>query len=627
MSSVLSRIESPADLKLLSFQELEILASEVRSFLIKNISRTGGHLASNLGVVELTIALHYHLNSPRDKIIWDVGHQAYTHKILTGRKDHFSELRQKDGMSGYLKRKESIHDIIEAGHTSTSISSALGLALARDLDEREERIYAIIGDGALTGGMAFEAMNHAGHLQRDITVILNENEMSISTNTGALSRYLNRIRTDPALSKLEDDLEFLMNRVPRIGPTFNKSLERIKNALKYTFISGVLFEEMGFTYIGPIDGHKLTELRDSFKRADQIEGPVLIHVNTCKGRGYKPAEKKPDKYHGVGRFDPETGDPEGSSPPAKEYSQVFGETMVALGENMQDLVGITAAMPGGTGLCEFGERFPDRTFDTGIAEQHAVSLAAGLARGGKNPVFAVYSTFLQRAFDQIEHDLCLQNLPVTLAVDRAGIVGRDGETHQGVFDLSYLRILPNMMVMAPKDENELQHMLFTAIKHSGPSAVRYPRGTGHGVEMDSELKKLTPGKAEYLREGEDVLIIAAGSEVYPALEAANIMANRDNISVGVINARFVKPLDCRLFLDCIPNYDLVVTAEDHVLKGGFGSAVLEMINESKLTEVRLERIGIPDEFVPQGSMEEMYAEYGLDADGIRNTILKNRIDR
>lgn len=624
MNDLLNEINGPADLKNLSQDKLKKLSREIRDFLIKNLSETGGHLASNLGVVELTVALHYHLNSPRDKIVWDVGHQSYTHKILTGRKNKFSTLRKYNGLSGYLKRKESIHDIIEAGHTSTSISSALGLALARDLENKKDRIYGIIGDGALTGGMAFEALNHAGHLKTNLNIILNDNEMSISANTGALSQYLSSIRTDPAVSRVREDIEFLLNRIPRIGKTVSKTVDRVKNALKYTIIAGVLFEEMGFTYLGPIDGHNIETLIDNFQKADRIDGPVLIHVNTCKGKGYKPAEDNPSKYHGVGPFDIKSG----NGTPQKSdltYSQVFGQTMIKMGKSNQKLTGITAAMPKGTCLDLFAEQFPDRFFDVGIAEQHAVTLAAGLARGGQKPVVAVYSTFLQRAFDQIIQDVCMQKLPVTFAIDRAGIVGKDGETHQGVFDISYLRMMPNITIMAPKDKNELQHMLYTAVNHEGPISVRYPRGRGYQTELDKDLKEIPIGKAELLKEGKDVLMIAVGSRVMPVFEAAEILAKR-GISTGVINARFIKPLDQKLLLTEIKKYKYIITVEEQVLTGGFGSAVLELINEHNLNIDYFERLGLPDEFIPHGSTEKIRKIYGIDTEGIVKKVqqlLKN----
>ena len=634
MSTILDNIQGPADLKTLDEKELKQLAAEIREFLLENISKTGGHLAPNLGVVELTLALHSHLNSPRDKIVWDVGHQAYTHKILTGRKEQFSQLRCQDGLSGYLKRNESIHDIIEAGHTSTSISSALGLALARDQAGSKERIYAVIGDGALTGGMAFEALNHAGHLQTDLKVVLNDNEMSISPNTGALSRYLDRIRTDPTVGRLQEDVEFLLNKIPRIGPAVNKSVDRLREALTYALISGVLFEEMGFTYIGPLDGHDIEELTSGFERADRIEGPVFIHVRTCKGKGYPPAEKHPDRFHGVGPFHRETGQPKKGTD-SLTYSQVFGKTMLEIGHHREDVAGVTAAMPRGTCLQDFADEFPERSYDTGIAEQHAVTLAAGLARGGLQPVFVVYSTFLQRAFDQILHDVCMQGLPVTLAIDRAGIVGRDGETHQGVFDFSYLRMMPGMMIMAPRNGQELRRMLWTAVNHEGPAAVRYPRARIPEEMKRAELEAifqqedeidallLKPGKAEYLRQGEDVLLLAAGSMVSPCLQAAELLGKKD-ISAGVVDARFIKPLDEQLLTEIIPEYDWVFTVEEQVLPGGFGSAVLEFINascEPDLAEVNISRLGLPDEFILQGDRQSVLQKYGLDSTGIVDSVV------
>ena len=613
-NNVLENINSPDDLNSLSIDKLNQLAGEIREYIIETLSNTGGHLASNLGVVELSLALHRHLNSPKDKIIWDVGHQSYTHKIITGRREAFSTIRQYDGLSGYPKANESIHDIIETGHSATSISSALGLALARDLKGRNDRIYSVIGDGALTGGMAFEALNHAGHLGVNFNVILNDNEMSISPNVGALSHYLSNIRTDPTVNRLKEDVEFLINKIPKIGSTVSKTIERVKNGLKYLFISGVLFEEMGFTYIGPLDGHNMEELQANFHKADQIEGPVILHVNTKKGKGYKPAENQPSQYHGVSPFKIECG----TAKKQKEhptYSQIFGETMVQIGELDEEVVGITAAMPKGTGINIFAESFPDRTFDVGIAEQHAMTLGAGLARGGRKPVVALYSTFLQRAYDQVIHDLCIQDIPVTIAIDRAGIVGNDGETHQGVFDYSFLRPIPNMTVMAPKDENELKHMLYTAVNHPHPTAVRYPRGEGLGVELDDQLNELPIGKAELLTEGEDLLIIAVGSRVSHAQKAAEVL-NKQGISTGVINARFVKPLDRDLFIEKISKYKNVITVEEQALMGGFGSAVLELINQENLTDINLKRLGIADEFVLHGSADKMRSLYNLNKEGI-----------
>ena len=620
MSKILDNINNPGDLNTLNNNELNKLASEIREFIIYNLSKNGGHLAPNLGVVELTLALHQYLNSPKDKIIWDVGHQSYTHKIITGRKDEFSTIRQKDGLSGYPKSKESIHDIIETGHTATSISSALGLSLARDLKGRNDRIYAVIGDGALTGGMAFEALNHAGHLGVDFNVVLNDNEMSIASNVGALSHYLSNVRSDPKLKKLKEDLEFLLNKIPKIGNRVSNTVERVKNGLKYSIIPGILFEEMGFTYIGPVDGHNISRLKESMQKADQVKGPSIIHVNTIKGKGYKPAEKNPADYHGVGSFDIETGESK-STKDNLTYSQVFGKTMVKIGKKDEDIVGITAAMPKGTGLEIFEKEFPNRSFDVGIAEQHAVTLSAGLAKGGKKPVVPLYSTFLQRAYDQVIHDLCIQNLPVSIAIDRAGIVGNDGETHQGVFDYSYLRVIPNMTVMAPKDENELQHMLYTSVNHLSPTSVRYPRGEGVGVELDQSLNNIEIGKGEVLKEGKDLLLLAVGSMVKPAEDAAKIL-EKEGISVSVINARFIKPLDEELITEYIKKNKNVITLEEQALMGGFGSAVLELLNEKDIKNYDLKRIGIPDNFVLHGDQNKMRSEYKLDQKGIVETSLE-----
>ncbi|MFW6035270.1 MAG: 1-deoxy-D-xylulose-5-phosphate synthase [Halothermotrichaceae bacterium] len=619
MYNYLDKVDSPGDLKSMSMDELNKLSNEIRKFIISTVADTGGHLASNLGVVELTLALHYHLNSPKDKIIWDVGHQCYTHKILTGRKDKFHTIRQYKGLSGYPKSSESIHDIIETGHSSTSISSALGLALARDLKNRNDRVYSIIGDGALTAGMAFEALNHAGHLGTNMSVILNDNNMSISPNVGALSHYLSNIRIDPRVHKLKEDIEFIINRIPRIGNAASNAVERIKDGFKYILLSGILFEEIGFTYIGPLDGHNISELVSNFKNADRIEGPVLIHVNTRKGKGYRPAENQPSKYHGVSPFKINNGESkkERQNP---TYSQIFGKTMVKIGKKNQDLIGITAAMPEGTGLSIFRDEYPERFFDVGIAEQHAVTLATGLAKGGKTPVVALYSSFLQRAYDQLIHDTCIQNLPVVFAVDRGGIVGSDGETHQGVFDLSFLRVVPNMTVMAPKDENELQHMLYTAIECQSPTAVRYSRGEVIGKKMDDVLKIIPLGKAEILKDGRDLLILAVGSRVYSSLKAAELL-QKQGIDACVINSRFIKPLDKELIIKKVKECNNVITAEEQVMAGGFGSAVLELLNDNNIKEYNLKRVGLPDEFIPHGNQEQIRSLYKLDETGITQAAL------
>lgn len=625
MENILDSIESPGDLKSLKIDDLNILAKELRRFIIATVSDTGGHLASNLGVIELTLALHYYLNSPKDKIIWDVGHQSYPHKILTGRRDKFHTIRQYKGLSGYPKCKESIHDIIETGHSSTSISAALGLALARDLKKRNDRIYAVIGDGALTAGMAFEALNHAGHIGTDITVVLNDNGMSISQNVGAISHYLSNIRTDPRIHKMKEDLEFIISKIPRIGSTVSKSVERIKDGFKYIFLSGILFEEMGFTYIGPLDGHNISELINNFKKADLIEGPVLIHVNTKKGKGYRPAEKQPSKFHGVSPFVIDNGESK-KEKKKPSYSKVFGEALLKIAENDQDVLGITAAMPEGTGLNILRDKYPDRFFDVGIAEQHAVTLASGLAKGGKKPVVALYSSFLQRAYDQVIHDVCIQNLPVTIAIDRSGIVGSDGETHQGTFDLSFLRIIPNIVVMAPRDENQLQHMLYTALNSGKPAAIRYPRGEVEGIVMDDKLKEIPIGKAELLREGEDLLIIAIGSTVYPSLKAAGLL-EKQGIKIGVLDGRFIKPLDEQLIIAKMKKYKRIITVEEQVLTGGFGSAVLELANQNGLYDLQIQRLGLPDVFIEHGPQSKMRNIYKIDSHGIAEKVVQFVTDK
>ncbi|MGM0445335.1 MAG: 1-deoxy-D-xylulose-5-phosphate synthase [Bacillota bacterium] len=618
MSNLLDKVSKPEDLKGFSNEELVELSDEIREFLIETISKTGGHLASNLGVVELTVALHYHLNSPIDKIVWDVGHQSYTHKILTGRKDKMSTIRQKDGLSGYLKRNESEHDIIEAGHTSTSISSALGLALAGKKLKKDERIYSVIGDGALTAGMAFEALNNVGHLKENVNVILNDNNMSISPNVGAISNYLTKVRTDPVLSKLKEDIEFIIEKIPKIGGGVSKSVDRIKKGLKYVFITGILFEEMGFTYLGPIDGHNIEDLIQNFKKADQIDGPVLLHINTKKGKGYDHAEEKPSQYHGVSPFDISNGQSK-SCKTYKTYSQVFGHTAVKVREKLgSKVVGITAAMASGTGLDIFEDMYPDEFYDVGIAEQHAVTLSAGMARGGLLPMVAIYSTFMQRALDQVIEDVALQNLPVSLFLDRAGLVGDDGETHHGVFDYSYMRMIPNMVVMAPRDENILQHMVWTSINHPGPTSVRYPRGEGYGVCLDDKLEKLEIGTAESLTEKGDILILAVGSMVYPAVKAAENLKTM-GIDAEVIDARFIKPLDEKMLKNKFLEYNKVITVEENVLEGGFGSAVLEFIERENIKSITVKRMGLPDEFITHGTMGELRAMYDLNPDGIAKT--------
>jgi len=614
----LDNVENVQDIKKLSNKELEKLAEEIRQFIIKNVSCTGGHLAPSLGVVELTLALHQVFDSPKDKIIWDVGHQSYCHKIITGRKAKFHTLRQYQGLSGFPKTFESEHDCFNTGHSSTSISAAVGMAKARDLKGEKYEVIAVIGDGALTGGMAFEALNHAGDLKTDLIVVLNDNEMSIAANVGAMSGYLSRIRTDPRYGKSKDEIEQLFNKIPKVGPRVLKTLERVKDSFKYLVVPGMLFEEMGFTYLGPIDGHNIPGMKAVFKSAKQLKGPVLVHVVTSKGKGYLPAEKNPDTFHGVGPFDPETGKViKKEGPPT--YTKVFGDTLVHLAETHEQIVAITAAMPTGTGLIKFAERFPRRFFDVGIAEQHAVTFAAGLASQGFHPVVAIYSTFLQRAYDQVLHDVAMQNLPVTFALDRAGLVGEDGETHHGVFDISYLRHIPNLVVMAPKDENELRGMLAWAVEYPGPSALRYPRGAGIGVNLTEDYPEISKGRGEVILNGKDLTIVALGPLVYTALKAARHLKQR-GINAAVINPRFVKPMDSSLLVKYAGKTRRVVTIEENVLAGGFGSACLEILNKL-CPSAEVEMIGLPDVFIGHGSGDILKEEYGIFAPEIVKRVL------
>ena len=609
MTKLLETIDEPQRLGELSLPELEQLAAELRTYIIQTVAQTGGHLAPSLGTVELTLALYSVFKLPRDKVIWDVGHQAYAHKILTGRREAFTALRRYGGITGFPCRTESPYDAFGVGHASTSISAALGMAIARDLDDRGEHVIAVIGDGAMTGGEAFEALNHAGQLGKRLIVILNDNGMSIDTNVGAMSEYLSRLRVMPQYNKAKKDLEGFFRSIPHIGDTVLKTAEYIKDGVKSVLVPGGIFAEMGFTYVGPLDGHNLRLLREVFSEIRMMDGPVLVHVHTKKGRGYLPAEIEPDKFHGVGTFDVISGQVKKDEGAPPTYTEVFGQTLVKLAAENPNITAITAAMPGGTGLKVFAEKFPNRYFDVGIAEEHAVTLAAGMAAAGKRPVAAIYSTFAQRAYDQLLHDVCLQNLPVTLCLDRAGLVGDDGPTHHGVFDLSYLRMMPNMTVMAPKDENELRRMLITALSLDGPAALRYPRGTAAGVPLTDDVQPLPLGKGEILREGGDVCFLAVGSMTANALQAAELLA-ADSIAAEVINMRFVKPLDRELLLEAAGHVKLLVTVEENVLAGGFGSAVLECLADAGRT-VPLLRLGIPDRFVPQGDRSLLWEECGL----------------
>uniref|UniRef100_A0A831XEI6 1-deoxy-D-xylulose-5-phosphate synthase n=1 Tax=Geobacter metallireducens TaxID=28232 RepID=A0A831XEI6_GEOME len=619
MASILDSIESPRDLKGLSLRELAQLAGELRERIIAVCAANGGHLAPSLGVVELTLALHRVFDSPTDRIIWDVGHQAYAHKLLTGRRDRFATLRTLGGISGFPKRCESPHDAFDTGHTSTSISAALGFAAARDLRGEKHKVVAVIGDGSMTGGIAYEGLNHAGHLNKDLVVVLNDNEMSIAENVGALSNFLNRTVTSEFVHTMKKDLEGFLGGLDRIGRGVLKVAKRAEESLKGLFTPGMLFEAFGFEYIGPIDGHDTARLMETFEKVKRFDDAVLIHVLTKKGKGYRPAEEKPALFHGVGPFEVETGKVLKGKGGAASYTGVFGEAIRKIAAQDDRVLALTAAMPDGTGLTGFAADYPERFFDVGIAEQHGVTFAAGLAAEGFRPVFAVYSSFLQRAYDQVFHDVCLQNLPVTFAIDRAGVVGSDGPTHHGLFDLSYLRHLPNMVVMAPRDENELQHMLLTAIEHEGPAAVRYPRGNGCGVSLDQTFRSLPVGKGEVLREGRHGALLAVGSTVYPAREAAEALA-AEGLDLTVVNARFVKPLDRDLILSLVRATGMLVTVEENAVQGGFGTAVLELLEEEGIGGVKVLRLGYPDRYVEQGEQHELRARYGLDAPGIAERV-------
>ncbi len=612
---ILDSINEPADLKGLTLPQLAQLAAEMRSRIVTIVDANGGHLASNLGVVELTIALHRTFESPRDKIVWDVGHQSYAHKMLTGRRARFSTIRQHGGLSGFTDREESPHDPFGAGHASTSISAALGMAIARDLAGESYHVIAVVGDGSLTGGMAFEALNQAGHRGTRLIVVLNDNGMAISPSVGALSRLFSRLRLDRRYYRADEEASHVVSRLPRthwlqlIG-------QRVKKGVKGMIIPSMFWEELGFTYIGPIDGHDLAELEATLAQArEYARRPILVHVVTKKGKGHRPAEDDAVGFHGVSPN-------QGKKVNALSYSEVFGQTVLRLARENPKVIAVTAAMPEGTGLSLLADEFPERVFDVGICEQHAVTFAAGLATHGFIPIVAIYSTFLQRALDQIIHDVCLQNLPVIFAIDRGGIVGEDGKTHQGTFDLSYLSFIPNLVLASPKDEGELQHLLNTAVRANCPFALRYPRGSGSSVPLSEVWQELPIGKGEVLRGGEDVGILAIGVTVAPALEAAQRLAEK-GIECTVVNARFVKPLDSSLILDVARRTKRVVTVEENALWGGFGSAVVELLDGSHITDLRVERIGLPDEFVEHGSQGVLRAKYNLDADGIAQRVISS----
>ena len=607
---VLEKINSPADLKTLNISELETLAEEMRAYLLAVLSKHPGHFAPNFGTVELAIALHTVFDAPHDKLIWDIGHQAYPHKLLTGRLDAFDTLRQTDGISGFLSREESKYDVFGAGHSSTSISAALGIAAARDVNNDDFKVIAIIGDGGLTGGMALEGLNAAGDFRKDMLVILNDNQMSISPTIGAISKHFHKLISSRGYNRLRTSAKELIN----LFPSDAKALaQKIEASLK----PGTLFEEFGFRYFGPLDGNDLESLIPILTGIRELTGPILVHVVTKKGKGYLPAEKDPVKFYSVsGQFDVKTGKSLRPASVTPKYTDVFSRTLIEEAKHDSRIIGVTAAMLGGTGLDKFSEVFPDRCFDIGLAEQCAVTFAAGLATEGLKPVVAIYSTFLQRGYDQVLHDVCIQNLPVVFALDRAGIVGADGPTHHGVFDIAYLRSIPNIVSMAPKDEDELQHMLKTALTYEmGPIALRYPRGTGIGVKLETEPKPLPIGKAEICQEGDDLLIVALGNRVYPALEAAKTLSET-GIETTVVNARFIKPLDVTLIVDLAKQIGNMITVEDGILMGGFGSAVLETLAAEGITDVRVTSLGVPDRFIEHGDVNTLYDRYGYDAEAI-----------
>ena len=614
-NNLLDKINSPADVKKLSDEQLKQLAAEIRQLLIEVISHTGGHLAPNLGVVELTLALHKVFTTPQDKLVFDVGHQAYIHKIITGRREQFPTLRQYGGLSGFPKRCESEHDAFGTGHSSTSISAALGMAAARDLQGEDYNVVAIIGDGSMTGGMAFEALNNAGTLHKKMVVVLNDNEMSISKNVGAMSDYLYHLRTGETYNKIKNDIEGWLKNM-EFGTDVLKAIRRLKGSVKYLMVPTSIFEELGFTYLGPVDGHDIHGLIEVLQAAKKIDGPVMVHVLTKKGKGYKPAEESPNKFHGTGPFEIATGKKITNPAAPISYTEVFGKTITELADSDKKVVGLTAAMPDGTGLNIFAQAHPERFFDVGIAEQHAVTAAAGMAAAGMKPVTAIYSTFMQRAYDSILHDICMQKLHVTMCLDRAGLVGDDGYTHHGVFDYAYLRSIPNMTIMAPKDENELRHMLKTALSFNGPISVRYPRGSGVGVDITEPMHELPIGKAEVLREGKELCFWAIGSMVQSAVQAADKLKEQ-GIDAGVVNMRFAKPLDKELLIEHAKRYGKIVTLEEGVLAGGVGSEVLEILDDAGLLQqCAVLRLGIPDEFVTHGDKKLLFRDLGLDTDAI-----------
>lgn len=615
-------IKDPAFLKGLSIKQLEELSEDIRKFLIEKNSVTGGHIGPNLGVVELTVALHKVFDSPKDKLLWDVGHQSYVHKILTGRAGEFDTIRQYKGLCGFPKRNESEHDVWETGHSSTSLSAAMGMVVARDLQKTDEYIVPIIGDGALTGGMALEALNHIGHEQKDVIVVLNDNEMSIAPNVGALHNVLGKLRTAGKYNWVKDELEYLLKKIPAVGGKLAATAERVKDSLKYLLVSGIFFEELGFTYLGPIDGHSYENLLESLQYAKKTKGPVLLHVITKKGKGYKPAELDTvGTWHGTGPYKIETGDFVKPKVAAPSWSGLVSETVRKLAREDERIVAITPAMPIGSKLEGFQSEFPERMYDVGIAEQHAATMAAGLAIHNMKPFLAIYSTFLQRAYDQVVHDICRQNLNVFIGIDRAGLVGADGETHQGVFDIAFLRHIPNLVLMMAKDENEGQHLVNTALKYNdGPIALRYPRGNGLGVKMDEQLKEIPIGTWEVLKDGRDAVILTFGTTIGMSLAASEQLA-KQGISVRVVNARFLKPLDEKMLAEIFEENIPILTVEEAVLQGGFGSSIIEHAHDQHMFNIKIDRMGIPDRFIEHGNVSELLAEVGLTKDHIVDRIL------
>lgn len=616
MGELLDKIEKPNDIKVMEKDELRPLAKEIRQFLVHKISHTGGHLASNLGVVELTMALHLCCNLPEDKIVWDVGHQSYTHKILTGRKDGFEHLRQFGGMSGFPKQSESDCDAFDTGHSSTSISVALGLAKARDLKKQDHKIFAVIGDGALSGGMAYEAMNNAARLKSNLVIVLNDNQMSISKNVGGMSSYLGKIRTNGNYTELKEEVENALSKLPHLGDKLTSRIRGIKDLIKRIFIPGMLFEDMGLTYIGPIDGHNIHQMVTAFQSASKMKEAVIVHVCTHKGKGYRPAEKNPSYFHGVSPFNIKDGSSRHNGETAKTYTDIFSDTILEAAKEREDIVAVSAAMPSGTGLTAMASKYPKRFFDVGIAEEHAVTFAAGMAAGGLKPVVAIYSTFLQRAYDQILHDVCIGKLPVVFAVDRAGLVGSDGETHQGIFDIAYLRSMPNMTVMAPKNAWELRQMMLFALEQNTPTAIRYSRGAAWEGLQDHQ-QEITMGKAEWICEGQEIALLAVGNMVETAMWVREHL-KAEGQKVSVVNMRFVKPIDEEVLQKIKERHSKVVTLEEGVFNGGFGEAVSAWYEG---TPMRVLNIALPDQFIEHGSVTELKKKYGLDPESITQKIL------